>query len=248
VAHRAHLQERPRELVRTTPMKVDFTRLEYVQLTELTATEIRRRILHRELDTGSQIPVDIIAGQLGVSRTPVLDALKILANEGLVEIRSRRGCFVKALTVQDVQEIFEAREAIELFCTYNAIKRGRHEELAAQLANLMDEMNRHIKADAYVDFEAFIAADSAFHTAIVASGENQRLRSMYDRLNIHMHVLRVHYFRGVIPPPAVGKDHSAIQRSIAKGDVAAAEAATRHHLARTSSKMISNLKINGGSI
>lgn len=92
MAYRVHLQEKPREIARATTMKVDFTRLEYVQLTELTATEIRRRILHRELDTGSQIPVDVIAGQLGVSRTPVLDALKILANEGLVEIRSRRGC------------------------------------------------------------------------------------------------------------------------------------------------------------
>jgi GntR family transcriptional regulator, rspAB operon transcriptional repressor len=248
VAYRAYLHEKPREIARPTPTRVDFTRLEYVQLTELTATEIRRRILQRELDTGSQIPVDIIAGQLGVSRTPVLDALKILANEGLVDIRSRRGCFVKALTVQDVQEIFEAREAIELFCTRNAIERGRHEALSTVLANLMGEMNRHIKADAYVDFEAFIAADSAFHNAIVASGENQRLRSIYDRLNIHMHVLRVHYFRGVIPPPAVAKDHLAIQRSIAKADLAAAEAATRRHLARTSSKMISNLRINGGSI
>lgn len=248
MAYRPHLQEKPREIAKATIMKVDFTRLEYVQLTELTATEIRRRILHRELDTDSQIPVDAIAGQLGVSRTPVLDALKILANEGLVDIRSRRGCFVKALTVQDVQEIFEAREAIELFCTYKAIERGRHEALSIELANLIHEMNRHIKADAYIDFEAFMAADSAFHNAIVASGENQRLSAMYDRLNIHMHVLRVHYFQGVIPPPPVAKDHLAIQRSIAKGDIAAAEAATRRHLARTSSKMISNLKINGGSI
>jgi GntR family transcriptional regulator, rspAB operon transcriptional repressor len=229
-------------------MKADFNRLEYVQLTELTATEIRRRILHRELDTGSQIPVDVIAGQLGVSRTPVLDALKVLANEGLVDIRSRRGCFVKELTVQDVQEIFEAREAIELFCTYSVIKRGRHQELSEELDRLMDEMNRHIRADRYLDFEAFIAADSAFHSAIVASGENQRLRAMYERLNIHMHVLRVHYFRGVIPPPAVERDHSAIQRSIAKADIAAAELATRRHLARTGSKMISNLRSNGGSI
>jgi GntR family transcriptional regulator, rspAB operon transcriptional repressor len=248
VANRTYLRSAPREIARTSPLKADFSRLEYVQLTELTATEIRRRILHRKLDTGSQIPVDTIAAQLGVSRTPVLEALKMLANEGLVEIRSRRGCFVKALTVQDVQEIFEAREAIELFCTYYAIKRGRHEALSAELIKLIDEMNRHIKGDTYVDFEAFIAADSAFHSAIVASGENQRLLAMYDRLNIHMHVLRVHYFRGVIPPPAVAKDHLAIQRSIAKGAIAAAEEATRRHLARTSSKMIINLKINGGSI
>ncbi len=229
-------------------MKADFNRLEYVQLTELTVMEIRRRILHRELDTGSQIPVDIIASQLGVSRTPVLDALKKLANEGLVEIRSWRGCFVKELTVQDVQEIFEAREAIELFCTYNVIKRGRQKELSLDLAKLMDEMNRHIQANKYVDIEAFIAADSAFHNAIVASGDNERLREMYDRLNIHMHVLRVHYFRRVVPPLAVVSDHLAIQRSIAKGDIATAELATRRHLARTGSKMISNLRSNGGSI
>jgi GntR family transcriptional regulator, rspAB operon transcriptional repressor len=229
-------------------MTAKFEPLEYVHLTDLTTAAIRRQILRRELATGSQIPVDTVAAQLGVSRTPVIEALKQLENEGLVEVVPRRGCFVRKLVTEDVREIFEAREAIELFCTCDAIRQGRHKALAKSLTPLIDKMNRQTHDDRYIDIEAFIAADREFHNAIVASGGNQRLKTMYDRLNIHMHVLRVYYFRSLEPPTRVAKDHLSIQRSLSAGNVAAAEGATRRHLARMKAKMIANLELNGGGI
>ncbi len=114
-------------------MQARFDRLEHVHLTDLTADQIRRRILRLEIESGMQIPVDEIALQLGVSRTPVIDALKQLANEGLVEAVPRRGCFLRGLTAQDVQEIFETREAIEAYCACNTIARDRHHVLAERL-------------------------------------------------------------------------------------------------------------------
>src|ERR1700712_1402352 len=72
-----------------------FERIQHADLAELTYTAIRKRILMRELRTGEQIPVEAVALMLGVSRTPVIDALRRLETEGLVEIRARRGCFVR---------------------------------------------------------------------------------------------------------------------------------------------------------
>lgn len=229
-------------------MKAKFDRLAYVDLAEQTAVELRRRILGREIESGAQIPVDEVASQLGVSRTPVIEALRQLANEGLVDIVARRGCYVRTLTVHDVREIFEAREAIEIYCARHAICQGRNRPLAERLERLIDEMSVQIKEREYLDIEAFITADRAFHDAIVASVGNQRLSAMYHQLNVHMHVLRVHYFMELEAPPGVTKDHWDICNAITDADVPAADAAIRRHLERIKSKMIFNLQENGGAL
>ena len=213
-------------------MKAKFDRLTYVDLAAQTAAELRRRILRREMESGTQIPVDEVANQLGVSRTPVIEALKQLANEGLVRIVSRRGCYVRSLTVQDVREIFEAREAIEIHCAQSAITNGGNRMLAKRLQQLINDMNMQIREREYLDIEAFIAADRAFHDAIVVATGNQRLITMYEQLNIHMHVLRVHYFAALETPPSVTQDHWDICHSVADGNSTAAATAIRRHLDR----------------
>src|ERR1700728_190462 len=92
-----------------------FERINHADLTDQTYEAIRGRILRRELKTGEQIPIDRVAADLGVSRTPVLDAIKRLSVEGLIGIRPRRGCFVLGLTIADIREIFGLREALETY-------------------------------------------------------------------------------------------------------------------------------------
>ncbi len=68
--------------------------------------------------------VDAVARGLGVSRTPVVNALKLLENDGLVEIHPRRGTFVTELTARDVADLFEIRQMIELLCRRTALQVG----------------------------------------------------------------------------------------------------------------------------
>jgi DNA-binding GntR family transcriptional regulator len=229
-------------------LRSKFERLDHVHLTDLTADQIRRRILRREIESGMQIPVDEIAGELGVSRTPVIDALKQLANEGLVEILPRRGCFVRGLTEQDVREIFEAREAIEVYCASHAILHGRHRALAERLLRAIHAMEALTRGDQYAEIEAFIAADKAFHDAIVLTSENHRLHATYANLNSHMHVLRVSYFSALDLPQRVATDHLAIHHAIRDGDARAATAAVQHHLRHFCTKMVNYLHKHGGAI
>ncbi len=225
-----------------------FQKIEHVDLTDRTCEEIRRRILRRELPTGAQIRVETVAAQLGVSRTPVLDALRQLAAEGLVDIAPRRGCFVRPLLVSDVREIFDAREAVELFCTRSAITEQRNTGLAETLTTFIAEMERQVCGESFEDYEAFTSADRSFHDSIVGLTNNARLIDIYGNLNVHMHVMRVHLFQQLEAPTRVLMDHRKILSAIADGNVRAAEKATIDHLRGIRAKMIDHLEHAGGSI
>ena len=223
-----------------------FQRLEPSDLTGLTYDAIRQRILSRALGTGEQIPVDAIAADLGVSRTPVIDALKRLAGEGLVEIRARRGCFVRALSPDDIREIFEIREAVELFALRQVIRRERHHQLLPLLAEAQAAMRRCVAGDVYTDYERFIRFDQAFHTAIVAAADNARFLEIYRNLHVHLHIMRSHNFEVLRVASGTVADHQAILDAVGAGDAALAEQAAHEHLAAIRDKMLANLQQDRG--
>jgi DNA-binding GntR family transcriptional regulator len=228
------------------PAAIGFEPLRHSDLAEQTYEAIRRRILRRELETGQQIPIDIVAAELGVSRTPVLDAMKRLAAEGLIEIRARRGCYVRALTTEDVREIFEVREAIELHGIRTAIREGRHAALADTLATACAAMEAATAGDIYVDYDRFTEWDRAFHRAIVTASGNRRMEELYGNLHVHLHIMRVHYFRELEAAIRIKSDHRAILDAIRAGDLPAAEAAMSAHIFVTRDRIASNLARDGG--
>ena len=224
-----------------------FERIEHTDLAELTYRAIRKRILARELRTGEQIRLDTVASMLGVSRTPVVDALKRLESEGLVEIRARRGCFVRALMATDIQEVFEVREAIELFSIRAAIRGGRHVALADTLDGITLRMVGHTSGDAFDDYDQFIEWDRAFHVALVGASGNGRMQELYRNLHVHLHIMRVHYFRELEAASRVNADHAAILSAIRAGRLSAAERAMSAHLAAICGRATTHLR-EGGSL
>ena len=229
-----------------TPPKAGFERLAYADLSELTYDAIRRRILARELRTGEQIPVDRVAVELGVSRTPVIDALKRLAAEGLVEIKARRGCFVRELSATDIREIFEVREAIELFAIRYMIRRNLQASVVPALEEAQAEMARCMKGDVYTDYDRFIAWDQAFHRRIVDGAGNSRFSEAYRNLHVHLHIIRSHNFDVLRSATGVTADHHAIVEAIRTGDAPAAEQAACLHLTLVRDKMMANLEQDKG--
>jgi DNA-binding GntR family transcriptional regulator len=225
---------------------VRFERIKHADLTDQTYEAIRGRILRRELKTGEQIPIDRVAAELGVSRTPVLDAIKRLSVEGLIGIRPRRGCFVLGLTVVDVREIFGLREALETYAADLVIVDGRHRELADELELLSQQMAAFTEGDIYTDYDAFIERDRAFHMALVRSAGNTRMTESYQRLNVHLHIMRAHYIRMIQRASDVHSDHAAILSAIRVGDAAAARAAATAHLTTVRDRMLAEIERDGG--
>lgn len=240
----------PREQTHPEPSiastTIGFEPLKHADLGEQTYAAIRMRILRRELETGQQIPIDIVAAELGVSRTPVIDAMKRLAAEGLVEIRARRGCYVRALTIEDMREIFEVREAIELHSIRLAIREGRNAALAQTLEAACEAMESATAGDVYVDYDRFTEWDRAFHGAIIAASGNRRLEELYGNLHVHLHIMRVHYFRELEAAIRIKADHRAILDAIRAGDLGAAEDAMSSHIFVTRDRIAANLARDGG--
>jgi DNA-binding GntR family transcriptional regulator len=223
-----------------------FERIQHADLTDQTYEAIRGRILRREIKTGEQIPVDRVAAELGVSRTPVLDAIKRLSVEGLIGIRARRGCFVLGLSATDIREIFGLREALETYAAERAITEGHHRALAEELETLSQQMAAFTEGDVYRDYDAFIERDRAFHMALVRSAGNARMTESYQRLNVHLHIMRAHYIRVIQKASDVHSDHAAIFRAILAGEAGAARTAVSTHLIVVRDRMLRDIESSGG--
>ena len=95
------------------------------------AERLRQRIYAHELQPGTWIDEQKLAEQYGISRTPLREALKVLASEGLVELKPRRGCYVTEISRQDLDDIFPLIALLEGRCAAEAVKRAKAADLTA---------------------------------------------------------------------------------------------------------------------
>jgi DNA-binding GntR family transcriptional regulator len=217
-------------------------------LTEQTYRLLRDRILRREMKAGAKISVDAIADRLGVSRTPVTDALKRLAADGLVEIASRRGTFVSGISSRDAAEMFDIRSMIELHATDAALASGRGPVALSGMQAPFQGMNDANAGDRYQDYEAFIDQDRLFHRAIVAALGNRQLLRLYDGINVHMYVARAHFVTSVEPARVAQTEHRAIRAAFLAGDAAVARDALAAHITGVRDRVVEIIDRHGGLI
>lgn len=134
--------------------------------------ELRRRILDNALAAGASLPEEEAALMLGLSCTPVREAMVRLAEEGLVEILPRHGMRVKLISADDMREIYEVLAALEPKAAGLAARRGLSAEELAGLEEAVSAMDRALGAG---DLEAWAEGDERFHLDLVAASGNRRL-------------------------------------------------------------------------
>jgi len=222
--------------------------LDHTDLTNQTYSVIKDQILQRQLAPGEKILVDEIAHALGVSRTPVTDALKRLANEDLVEIRPRIGTFVSELTARDVEELFDVRMAIEIFAAEGIIKQGLIDSFFAKIQEPMAIMRKATVDDEYGDYQAFIEGDRQLHLILVSMMENQKLLNVYSGLNVHIHVARAHYLSSVENARQAHQEHKAILEAIKHADQELVRRELGMHIANVKNLILELLKERGGKL
>lgn len=227
-------------------MSTSWTPIQHTQLTDLVYEAVRDRILSRAIKIDEQVNVEEVAAEMQVSRTPVVDAIKRLAAEGLVEVRSRRGTFVRGITEQDLIEIFQIREAVELFAARYVIEHDVHGEVVLEMKALLKTMSEAITDTTFKDYSAFTRADRAFHCVMIDACNNQRMKDAYENLNVHLHIMRGHFFKDLEPPKRVHADHTEILSAIESRDYPAAERIIRQHLSAIEAKMQDNIRKAGG--
>ncbi|MDR2000600.1 MAG: GntR family transcriptional regulator [Zoogloeaceae bacterium] len=143
-------------------------------LYEQVAERLRNRIYAHELAPGSWVDEQAIAAEYGISRTPLREALKVLAAEGLVTLRPRRGCYVTELSEQDLDEIFPVMALLEGRCAYEAARKASDAD-RKRLADIHGALERHAAAN---DPDRFFEANQQFHEVLQELAGNRWLKEL----------------------------------------------------------------------
>jgi DNA-binding GntR family transcriptional regulator len=221
--------------------------LEYTDLTERTYRVLKDKILRGELKPGAQISVPQVALALGVSRTPVNDALKRLASDGLVEIVPRQGSFVTEMTAREVAEIYDMRLMIELYAAETIIEAPRVAQFLDAVSSPMIAMEQAIDGNTFRDYESFTVNDREFHTALVKLTGNHRLMRTYTQLHVHAHGARIHFLDHDDAQQAHNQ-HKAIVEAFKHHSVEQAKAALRVHILSVKTRLLEVLESRGGKL
>ncbi len=159
-------------------------------LMEATFEKIRDAIVSGELPLGSKLSEQRLADTLGVSRSPVRDALAALQSEGLVTISPKRGTYVFTPDLRVVDELCEHRAILETAALRIGIERN-HEALIGQLELASAEMERALRAR---DPNGYTLGDQQFHAAIIECAANRPLAKSYNLSISPLKALRTHLF------------------------------------------------------
>jgi len=197
--------------------------------------EIRQRILDNAWPPGHRALEQEIAQSLGMSRTPVREALIRLRNEGLVEVIPRHGMRVLPVSPTDMREIYEILGALECLAAELVAQRKPGSDELAPLVEASLAMDRALKAD---DLEAWAAADESFHAALVDLAGNRHLKATVANYWERAHRARMFTLRLRPKPVNSTKEHRQMVQQLRAGDVAAAVEVTRAHRERANRELL----------
>ena len=207
--------------------KLEIRMDEYLPLRDVVFNTLRQAILKGELKPGERLMEIQLANKLGVSRTPVREAIRKLELEGLVLTIPRKGAEVAEITRQDMEDVLEVRTALEEL----AVKDACDHITDAQLSELKKASNEFKKALLEgKDLVTCADADMHFHDVILSATNNRRLIQMLNNLSEQMYRYRMEYLKDERTHKTLIEEHDAIRRALKKHDKVKAGAAIRVHI------------------
>jgi DNA-binding GntR family transcriptional regulator len=192
------------------------------------AAKLRERIFDGVLAPGSFIDELGLCGEWAISRTPLREALKVLAAEGLVRHEPRRGCFVNQITERDLDEIFPVIALLEGRCAFEAASNATDADLVT-LEQMHDRLTRCAKARRINDY---YQANFAIHEAIITLSNNRWLAQVIGDLRKIVKLARLQQLHAPGRLDQSLSEHMAVFAALKARDAAGAEAAMRTHLTR----------------
>ncbi|CAH1668623.1 GntR family transcriptional regulator [Chelatococcus asaccharovorans] len=202
---------------------------------------LRNAIFANELPAGFQAAENEIAAQLGMSRTPVHEAMARLQDEGFVQILPRKGILVRALSPADLLEIYDVLIAIE-GAAAERLAEGSDEARSSTLDVLQASTDAMASALRASDLETWRIADERFHDALVEGCGNGRIKRMAATVSGQSHRARRLTLHLRPLPTASTAEHQAIIDAIQSGDAAAAGNAARAHRRHARGQLVPILK------
>lgn len=202
-----------------------FTRIASVTLHEAVLNQLRDFIIEGKLAPGMHINESPIGALLGVSRTPLREAIKTLASEGLVEIQPSKGAIVRRFTEQDIHDILEVLKVLEQESARLACRRASDEDIAAIVAVHQEMLRLYAERSRL----AYFKLNQNIHSAIVQASGNAALAQTHERLQAQ--IRRVRFIGNEKPErwaSAVAEHEEMIAALIARDSEQLAEVLGRH--------------------
>ncbi|HEX7022904.1 MAG TPA: GntR family transcriptional regulator [Trueperaceae bacterium] len=226
---------------------MDLSELPTIKAERVTDTVyqlLKENIIDQKLPAGYKINPDELAGRLGVSRTPVHEALVLLATDGLVEILPRKGTFVTEFTLEDIAETLDVRRALELLACETVVETATTDDLTV-LRELIARMEASAQEATTVREAARLhdARNLEFHQRLVTLSRNRHLIATYENLRSHLRIARAHVdasaWRERLPEEK--KEHERILAALEARDLAELKDALDSHLRRSKTSLLADL-------
>lgn len=187
---------------------------------------LRKRIFSHALLPGQRLDEAALAADLGISRTPLREALKILSAEGLVLIKPRRGCFVAELTLDDLEEIFPIMAMLEGRVAYEAALKAGPDQMK-RLDALHEKLEKHAAAR---DVDRYYEVNYAFHDALQELAGNRWLQHMIGDLRKLLRLSRHRSLKLEGRQLESLAEHRALMAALHRRDAPGAEDVMKNHL------------------
>lgn len=206
--------------------------------TDLASRHIRELILSDQLPPGTKVKIEDLAVELGISRTPVRDALTRLQTEGLVEIRSRVGVYVREITIDEVLEVYTVKESLEPVMARWATERSTPEERQAfydSVAPLRELANKG-------ESEVYTQLVVARRLRMLELSRSEVLASVFGLIDERVRMLRARHLRNPERLLSSHEEHYAIAAAVKSGDAELASDLTRSHVQSARLSLMSMLE------
>ncbi len=218
---------------RFIPVKLD----NYQPLRDVVFETLRDAIIQGRLRPGERLMEIQLAEEMGVSRTPVREALRKLELEGLIVMIPRKGAYVAGISVKDIVDVFEVRAALESLAAGLAAERITDQEL--------EELERalvQISEASGSNLDAVVQTDTNFHEIIYRASRNQRLTQLITNLQEQIQRFRTTSLAQPGRTKTAIEEHRKIVEAISERNVELAQALAREHIENAEQSLLSVLR------
>lgn len=219
------------------PIKLD----NYKPLRELVFDALREAIISGRLKPGQRLLEIQLADELGVSRTPVREAIRKLELEGFVVMIPRKGAYVADISLKDIADVFEIRGALEGLAAGLAAERATDEEI--------EQMERHLVEVAECierrDVDRLVESDTMFHDTLYVASRNQRLGQILNLLREQIQRFRMRTLSHPARMKVALDEHRGMVEALAARDPEAARRLAQEHIESAESSLMGLMSAEG---
>ena len=213
---------------------------DYKPLREVIFNTLREAIIAGELKPGERLMEVHLADKMGVSRTPVREAIRKLELEGLVEMLPRKGAHVADLSIKDIMDVLEVRSTLDGLASSLSATRITDDEIK-ELKHILAQFVNYVEKD---NMQGLIKKDVEFHDIIYRSSRNDKLIQISSNLREHVQRYRVIYIKDYSSSRELIREHAEICDAISRRDPEAAMNSAHRHIKNQEETIIKAIKRN----